>query len=314
MKLFLIIFIPLAAVIFAALFSVGFAIFRMAAKRHEKTLEVNDESIKSYGVETFADDIKSSIARWHAYGTEKVSISSFDGTRLYGIYAKAKEPRATIILFHGWRSYPEMDFSCILGKYMDKSYNILLVDQRAHGESEGKYITFGINESRDCACWAKYIEERENGAYPVFVEGMSMGATTVMMCVGRGLPECVKGIIADCGFTSPKEIICHVVKHYHVPGKLIFPFVAFWFRVLAGVKINEYSTIEAMKNCTLPVMFIHGEADNFVPCEMSRRNFEACASEKRIFTAPGAGHGMAYVTDSKGCLSAMEEYFSMFGI
>ena len=195
---------------------------------------------------------------------------------------------------------------------MDKNYNILLVDQRAHGESKGKYITFGINESRDCVEWAKYIAAEEKGTYPVFVEGMSMGATTVLMAAGRGLPDCVKGVIADCGFTTPKEIISHVVSRSHLPAKLLFPFVTFWFRVAAKVNINEYSTMEAMRKCTLPVLFIHGEADNFVPCDMSRRNFKACAAEKRIFTAPGAGHGKSYVQDSKGCLKAIDEYFSLF--
>lgn len=313
MRIFASVVLCLVLFVFAVIFFGSLFIFRVAAKREKRVLSADDTFIEKYRLSSKKAEIKANIGKWNSLHHEEVLVTSFDGTQLRGVYAPAENACGTVILFHGWRSSSERDFSCILGIYIEKKFNILLVDERAHGKSGGKYITFGINESRDAICWIDFINSRENGAYPVFLEGLSMGATTVMMACGRGLPSSVKGVIADCGFTSPKEIILHVIKGYRLPAKLIFPFVSFWFRVLAKTDPN-YSTLDALENCNVPLLIIHGEDDKFVPCDMSRRNFEVCRSEKTLLTVPGAGHGASYIVDSEKCLAAIDTFYSRFGL
>ena len=139
-----------------------------------------------------------------------------------------------------------------------------------------------------------------------------MGAATVLMTTGFDLPGNVSGVIADCGFTSPHGIFKHVVnKNLHCP------YSSFTVRDIDRVckrrmdmSLSSYSTVEALKKCRVPVLFVHGSADRFVPIEMTYDNFRACASEKRMFIVPYADHGMCYFTDRQGYEREMLRFFS----
>lgn len=312
MKTAVIVVFSVLLFLFAVFFICSFVFFKMAAGREKREFKISDGMIEKRGLVSEKEEIYINLSKWDSISKEDVYITSFDGVKLHGSYCVFKEAPATIILFHGWRSFGEFDFSLIIGKYIDAGFNILLVDERAHGKSGGKYITFGISESIDAAEWTKFISSREKGARPVFIDGMSMGATTVLMSVSRDISSDVKGIIADCGFTSPKEIISHVIRGYHLPAAVIFPFVSLYFKIFAHVDIGELSTVEAMRKCQIPVLFIHGEADKFVPCEMGRRAYDACVSKKSIITVPGAGHGKSYVVDRDTCLNAMHDFYLPF--
>ena len=239
---------------------------------------------------------------------EEVNITSKDGLRLSAKLYAVENPRALLLLFHGYRSKAENDFSCAFNFYLENRFSLLLVDQRAHGQSEGKSLTFGIMERWDCLNWARWAAEHFPGI-PLILDGMSMGSSTVLMASDLPLPESVCAIIADCGYTSPEDIIKKVIRDLRLPTALAYPPVRSGARIFGGFSLDEHSASQALKNSKLPVFFLHGESDSFVPCSMSCENFNACGSKKVLVTVPNAEHGLSYLEDRKRVQSALTEFF-----
>lgn len=227
---------------------------------------------------------------------EPIFIESFDHLSLFGRYYHVKDGAPLFIEFHGYKGDACRDFSG--GDMIFKSlrFNTLLVDQRAHGQSSGRTITFGVNESYDCLSWARYARERF-GDIPIFLVGISMGGSTVLMASNLDLPKNVKGIISDCAFSSPKEIICKVCRDIGLIPRLIYPFVTLGAILFGRFNPNKRSAIKSVKESRVPIMIIHGEADKFVPCQMSSEIFESCTSEKYLHTFKNAGHGFSFASD-----------------
>ena len=245
----------------------------------------------------------------NAQETQEVCVTSYDGLKLVGTYLPHENARGTLLLFHGWRGGPIADFGCSLQLYYGLGLNILLVHERAQGKSEGRFMTFGIRERHDVHKWVRWHTERFGKDAPVVIGGLSMGATTVLMSCGEPFEGNVRGIIADCGFTDPKEILTAVAHSVHLPAWLFVPSVGLMTRFIAGFRLNEYSTLTAMQKMTLPVIFVHGEADSFVPCEMSKQNFEACQSaDKTLLLIPGAKHGQSYPVAPERCTEAISRF------
>lgn len=239
---------------------------------------------------------------------QDVYTYSEDGYRLHARYYE-KDPNAPVeILMHGYRSMPIRDFCGGLQLALKSGHNVLLVDQRAHGESEGKCLTFGILERKDCLCWINYVKEHFREDTPIILVGISMGASTVLMATDLGLPSNVKGIIADSSYNSPRDIICKVSKDRKYPVKTTYPIIKAAAKIWGRFNLEESSAEKALKTCTIPVLLIHGEEDHFVPCEMSRKNYEACASRKTLLTIPGAGHGLGYMVDYDAYTNAVETF------
>ncbi len=200
------------------------------------------------------------------------------------------------IQMHGYRGHAFRDFCGGNKLAREAGLNTLVVDQRAHGESEGHVISFGIQERWDCLAWAEYAAERWPGV-PISLAGVSMGAATVLMASDLPLPEAVKGIIADCGYSSPRAIIKKVCWDLPKYFRVLYPFTSLSAALFGRFDPDSGSALGAVSNTTLPILLIHGEADAFVPCEMSREIREACASPVRLETFPGAGHGVSYLSD-----------------
>ncbi len=206
-------------------------------------------------------------------------------------------PRGRILLFHGYRSIAETDFACVMNSYYSAGFELILVDQRAHGKSGGNWIGFGVLERRDCLAWIQYLNQ-EFGRIPTYLCGISMGASTVLMATGQSLPTNIRGVVADCGFTSPKDIISYIMKKkLHLPSRLLLPILSCFSKLFAGYFFGEYSVAAAMKSNTLPILFIHGKADRFVPSDMTIQNYRACQTEKKLILVEGAGHGTAFLQD-----------------
>ena len=147
-----------------------------------------------------------------------------------------------------------MDFGVAFPFYHEMGMNLLIPDQRCHGKSEGKYITFGVKESNDMLCWLKHHNEKY-GNYPVFLSGLSMGASTVKFMADEQLPSNVQGIIADCGFSSPKEILSAVFKkRTHLPATLVMPFVDLFARVFAGFSLSDKDSRKVLLRNKLPIL------------------------------------------------------------
>lgn len=240
---------------------------------------------------------------------EPVTVSSYDGTKLFGkcYFADARAP--WMIMFHGYRSGAERDFCGGLKFGIDRGFNVLLVDQRAHGKSEGKCLTFGIRERYDCLSWVRYVLSRAGEHAQIVLYGMSMGAATVLMATALELPKQVVGIVADCGYSSPSAIIKKVIRDRHLPLFPTYAFVRLGGILFGGFDLASASAEKAMDTCDIPVLFIHGEDDRFVPCGMGRENFRRCRSAgKVLLTVPGAGHGMSYMTDKNAYLTAVSDF------
>lgn len=227
-----------------------------------------------------------------------VEVTSFDGLRLVGHLLECEDPKRLIIAVHGWRSSFADDFGLSADYWLSRGCSILYVEQRGQNQSGGDYIGFGLLERYDCLAWANWVSEQEFDL-PVYLCGLSMGATSVLMAAGLQLPDCIHGIIADCGFTSPYAIMKHVTEdnlHLRFSGLRARQVESIYKKTL-GVETSKYSTVQALKNATAPVMFIHGTDDSFVPVEMTFENYKACASPKRLLVVPGAEHGMSFLTE-----------------
>ena len=240
---------------------------------------------------------------------EEHRIKSFDGLTLYGRYLKNGDSNKTVMLFHGYRSRGEKDFSGSFKYYVDSGFNVLLVDQRAHGKSEGKLITFGVKESRDVISWLDYILKTYGEDKQIFIIGLSMGAATVQFASRFDIPKNVKGLIVDCGFNSPEKIIRKVAKqNFHINGFILMPMLNLLCKLFGKFSVYEVSSETALKNLKVPILFIHGTADNFVPYEMSVSAFNAANEPKFLCTVEGAAHGMSYLVDTIKVQKAFFEF------
>ncbi len=230
---------------------------------------------------------------------ETVGITALDGTalsgRLYGYF-----PGAPVMLaFHGYRSMALRDCAGAFALAQKLGYNILAVDQRSHGKSEGRTITFGIRERQDCLDWVRYAVDRFGEGCPIILSGISMGAATVLMASELALPRNVCCILADCPYASPAGIIRKVARDEGYPEKLAMPVIRMGARLLANLDLEEASAAEAVKRAKIPILLIHGEDDRFVPCNMSREIFKNCGSPAQLHTFPDAGHGLCYILDPR---------------
>lgn len=243
-----------------------------------------------------------------------VWIDSSDRLRLHGFWVPAKNPKGTVLFAHGYRSTYLVDFSLAMDYYHNVGMNLLIPDQRAHGKSEGRIITFGVKESDDMLRWANY-HNVSLGKYPLILSGLSMGASTMMYLADQDLPDNVRGIIADCGFTSPKEIISTVFRNVtHLP-----PWFSLWAtdlcaRAFGRFSLNERDSRRSLHNSKVPVILFHGTADDFVPCEMTKQAYAACNEPKRMMLVDGADHGVSFVVDHDGYIKAIQEFFALCGI
>lgn len=236
-------------------------------------------------------------------------VTSYDGLRLFGKCYIASADAPWLIMLHGYRSGAERDFCGGLKFGIDSGFNVLLVDQRAHGKSEGKCLTFGIKERYDCLTWINYVISQAGSSCKIALYGMSMGAATVLMAAGSGLPKNVACIVADCGYTSPKAIIKKVIREMHYPVFPTYALVRLGGMLFGGFDIEEYSAVQAMEKCDIPVLFIHGDDDRFVPCDMGRENHRHCRAEgKKLLIVPNAGHGMSYMSDKRAYLGTVSEF------
>ena len=229
---------------------------------------------------------------------EEVYVSSYDGLKLFGRYYHVADGAPLHIQFHGYRGSGIRDF-CGGNKLMRESgHNTLVIDQRAHGRSEGTMITFGIRERYDCLTWTNYAAERFGAHTPIFLTGISMGAATVLMASDLPLPSNVIGIIADCPYSSPTAIIRKVCGEMGFPPTLALPFVKLGAYLFGGLRFGNCSAERSVANSDLPILLIHGEADHFVPCEMSHKIHSSCKGRHELHTFQDAEHGLSYLKDT----------------
>lgn len=259
--------------------------------------------------EVFRDRMTDWVRWTRSLPREDVEIRSFDGLTLRGKYYEYAPGAPMELMFHGYRGNAERDLSGGVYRCFALGRSVLIVDQRSCGNSEGDTITFGIKEHRDCLAWLDYAVKRFGPEQKIILTGISMGASTVLMAAGRELPSNVIGVLADCGYTTAREIMMEVIRQMKLPPKLCYPFVRLGAKLYAGFDPDGYSALEAAPKIRVPVIFFHGDADDFVPCSMSRKNFDACTGRKKLVLVPGAGHGLAFPVDEESYLQELRTFF-----
>ncbi len=249
----------------------------------------------------YRDNVRKWVGALDARPCERVSITSYDGLRLSARYYHMADGAPLAIACHGYRSSSLLDFCGGGVMAMDVlGHNLLLIDQRAHGESEGKTITFGIRERYDCLSWINYALARFGSDTRILLYGISMGAATVLMAAGLPeLPPQVKGVVADCPYSSPTEIIRKVCGDMKIPPALGYPFLCLGAALYGHFHLSRKGphAVEAIARAKIPILLLHGLADDFVPAAMSEAIHAANPEMVRLCLFPQAIHAGSYLVD-----------------
>ena len=252
------------------------------------------------------------IGEWYeqakSYKREDVAITSYDNLTLFGKYYEHFKGAPVEIMFHGYRGSAERDLCGGLNRCYELKRNVLVVDQRAHGKSDGNVISFGIKERFDVKAWTEYAYNRFGKDVPLLITGISMGASTVLMASSLDLPESVVGVIADCGYSDVGEIIRTVIKKMHLPARLFYPFVKLGAIIFGKFNPDQTSPEKEIKKSKLPILLIHGDKDDFVPCYTSEKNLNAGSLNVSLEVFKGAGHGMSYLIDPDRYVKVLKEF------
>lgn len=219
-------------------------------------------------------------------------MKSADGLLLHAYYLPADNARRFVILCHGYKGSGFGDFANIARFLHENGCNLLFIDERCCGVSEGEFITFGAKEQYDIQRWAYYIDARNKKKLPLYLYGMSMGAASVLMASGHKLPVRVRGLIADCGFCSMKGQLRDIAANwFHLHWvELLLLRVDLFCGVLAGFRMKEADTRRAIAVNQKPVLFFHGSKDTYVNPLNSRFNYSLCRAPKELVVIPDARH------------------------
>lgn len=313
MKIFWII-VGIIIIIALLLLLVTFICFYLAfysPKRRPNPDRIDIPEGKIY--EPYREQITQWIKEARALPHQDVSIVSEDGLTLRGRYYEYAADAPIELMFHGYRGNAERDLGGGVYRCFSLKRNVLVVDQRASGYSDGHIITFGVKESKDCLLWVKFLIEKFGPDVRIILTGISMGAATVLMAAGNDLPSNIVHVLADCGYSSQKDIIKKVIRQIKLPADLLYPFVKLGGKIFGHFDLEETTPVEAMIKCKVPVIFFHGNTDDFVPCEMSKINYDACNSYKKLVITPGAGHGLCYMKDMYEYYKAIQEFNKEIG-
>ncbi|MGT2888635.1 alpha/beta hydrolase [Streptococcus didelphis] len=279
----------LLVVSFIASVGASFYFFHVAQVREEKSFIKNGPRSKE-------DPLYASDQAFDHLKVEKHHITN-RGYKQVAWYLPAKtKTNKTAIVVHGFANSKENMKSYAMIFY-DLGYNVLMPDNEAHGESQGNLIGYGWNDRLNLIAWSKWLV-KNNAQSEISLFGLSMGAATVMMASGEKLPEQVKTIIEDCGYNSVWDELKYKAKEmYHLPAFPLLYEVSAISKLRAGYSYGEASSVKQLEKNKLPVLFIHGDKDDFVPTEMVYHNYKATAGEKELFIVKGAKHAESLATD-----------------
>lgn len=259
----------------------------------------------------FKDDIIKDITDVRSIKSEEFSIKSFDGLTLYGKYYECIKGAPIEIMFHGYKGSGERDLSTGVKRAFKCNRNALIVDQRASGKSEGHTISFGINERHDCLSWTNFVVNHFGNDVKIILTGISMGAATVLLASSMDLPKNVIGILADCGYDKARDIIKKVIKEMKLPSNFFYPFVKLGAKIFGHFNLEETSPYESVQKSKVPIIFIHGDIDSFVPYYMSDNLYNVCSTKKKLVKVLNADHGVSYLVDPDTYISELNNFFTL---
>ena len=303
------ILIPITLFLLVATLSIAYVTYRLTFYNKNKLDFDPYHSLNKNPPPPFADVSRELMNELVAAPFESVTIKSRDGKALFGRYYHTSDGAPLDIMLHGYKSGALHDFPGGFKEAVALGHNVLLVDQRGHGRSHGKTISFGIKERFDCLDWVKYAVERFGTDIKITLVGISMGAATVICAAELDLPSAVRGIIADCPCSSAELIIKKVAGEMGFPPKLAFPFIRLGGRIFGGFDICERTPLLAAENARVPLLLIHGDGDSFVPCDMSRDIAERYAGDLTFEVFPDATHGTSYLFDTERYRRILKEFY-----
>ena len=305
----------------AAIGAAGVAEFLISAYFYRRTMVRSEAKVertmKMAGTDwsQYADFLAERKERFLAWPHEDVWVTSDDGLKLHGTFFENRDNKQVVICCHGYTSEGMKDYIALSDYYLKHNFAMLLVDLRAHGQSEGKYIGFGCTDRMDVLKWIEWVQKECGEDAKILLHGTSMGAATVLMASGLLLPGQVKGIVADCGFTSPKEVFTHVLHSmYHLPAFPIIQIADRMNRKLAGYGMDECNAAREVKKSKTPTLFIHGDKDTFVPYRMCEKLYRSCAANRWMLTVKGAAHAESYYKETENYEKALDTLLEAVGI
>lgn len=247
-------------------------------------------------------------------GMEECYIRSREGLLLHASYLPADNAKRFVLLSHGYKGSGFGDFA-YMAQFLHKHHcNLLFIDQRCCGQSEGEYITFGAKEQYDVQRWAFYISRQNKQKLPIYLYGESMGAASVLMASGHRLPREVRGLISDCGFRSMKGQVQDMAAnwfHLHWVGLLLFRLNLFC-ALFAGFRMKEADTAEALKKNRRPVLFFHGAKDTYVDPGNTIYNYSLCRAPKELVVMSEARHLCSAYEEPEVYKAKVLEFFEKY--
>ncbi|MGX7195229.1 alpha/beta hydrolase [Enterococcus olivae] len=240
-------------------------------------------------------------------------LESDDGLKLSAIYLPANQNNhRTAIVGHGYMGNAET-MSEYAKMYHDWGYNVLVPDARGHGESEGHYIGFGWHERKDYLQWIDQVLAHNGPEEKITLYGLSMGAATVMMVSGEELPDNVVSIVEDCGYSSINDELAYQLKDmFRLPAFPLIPMTSLITKLRAGYFFGEGDAVKQLAKNTRPILFIHGEADKFVPFSMLDKVYQATTASKERWIVPNAGHAKSFSVDKQQYKEKIETFLEKY--
>ena len=279
-----------------------FMFFGVFFRRQSLLLESAD--LKNTQYEPYTERLKTDILYAKQLAFEEITLTATDGITLYGRYYKGKSDKL-VILSHGYHASGFNNFAAILKDLLERGYNVLMIDQRGHGNSGGHFTTLGCKEQDDLQLWIAYADEK-NEIQDVLIYGISMGSTTVGLASDKIVSKKVKGLIMEAGFTCFYDELQWSLGTGSIK-KMALSCIHLYSKAFLKTDIRQ-STEETLARNTLPVLFLHGDNDLEVPIEFTERNYHSCASKKEFIKVKGAGHTLCYIAGDASVRAAILEF------
>ena len=305
MKLFVICFLSIICFLLILYILISSIIFKLVFKRMKKEILLKDVDLSKTHYKPFMDMVISNMDKMMSIPYEEVSIKSFDGLNLYGKYYKNGNSTKTCIFFHGYHADPYNNLNTPGLILLEKGYNILAITERSHGKSEGKYITFGVKESKDAKAWFKFLNDNYKPD-EILAWGVSMGAGILGMVADK-LPLNVKALVLDCGFSGSYEMVKFSCKSKNKITLLFMPGIKVFTRIIGKFKLSHNEAKEALSKTKIPCFFIHGNKDILVPIEMGKKNYEVVNSYKYFFET-NVGHAISIYPYKDEIIKRLDEF------